>query len=58
MRLGTGEMILIFALAIILFGSGKVAWLGKALGTSIREFKSELNKVDEAVKVTSDDHAK
>ncbi len=58
MRLGTGEMILIFALAIILFGSGKVAGLGKALGTSIREFKSELNKVDEAVKVTSDDHAK
>ena len=58
MRLGTGEMILIFALAIILFGSGKVAGLGKALGTSIREFKSEFNKVDEAVKVTSDDHAK
>ena len=58
MRLGTGEMILIFALAIMLFGSGKVAGLGKALGTSIREFKSELNKVDEAVKVTSDDHAK
>ncbi len=58
MRLGTGELLVIFALAIVLFGSGKVAGLGKALGTSIREFKSELNKVDEAVKVNDNDSAK
>jgi sec-independent protein translocase protein TatA len=58
MRLGTGELVLILALAIVLFGGGKVAGLGKALGTSIREFKSELNKVEEDVKVTDDEHAK
>jgi len=58
MRLGTGELLLIFALAIVLFGTNKVAGMGKALGTSIREFKTELNKVEKEVKVTGDDEAK
>ena len=42
MRLGTTEIILILVLALVIFGGGKLAGVGKALGTSIREFKKEV----------------
>ena len=46
MRLGTMEILLILVLALVIFGGGKIAGVGKALGQSIREFKSEV-KSDE-----------
>ena len=49
MRLGTTEIILIVVLALVLFGGGKLAGVGKALGKSIKDFKSEV-KEDEADK--------
>ncbi len=39
MRLGTTEIILIVVLALVLFGGGKLAGVGKALGKSIKDFK-------------------
>lgn len=42
MRLGVTELLLILAIAFIVFGAGKLTGLGKALGTSIREFKQEM----------------
>lgn len=42
MRLGTTEIILIIVLALVLFGGGKLAGVGKALGKSIRDFKKEV----------------
>ena len=48
MRLGTMEILLIVVLALVLFGGKKLAGVGKALGQSIREFKSEV-KSDEPV---------
>lgn len=52
MRLGTTEIILIVVLALVLFGGGKLAGLGKALGQSIKDFKHEIKdtKEDEAAK--------
>ena len=47
MRLGVWEIALILMLVLVLFGGGKLAGVGKALGKSIREFKSEM-KQDEA----------
>jgi len=44
MRLGTMEILLIVVLALVLFGGKKLSGVGKALGQSIREFKSEVNK--------------
>ena len=41
MRLGTTEIILIVVLALVLFGGGKLAGVGKALGKSIKDFKNE-----------------
>ena len=49
MRLGTTELLLILAIALLLFGGKKLSGLGKALGASIREFKSEI-KTPEAEK--------
>ena len=42
MRLGTTEIILIIVLALVLFGGGKLAGVGKALGKSIKDFKAEV----------------
>lgn len=42
MRLGTTEIILIVVLALVLFGGGKLAGVGKALGKSIKDFKNEV----------------
>lgn len=46
MRLGTTEIILIVVLALVLFGGGKLAGVGKALGQSIRDFKKEMKADD------------
>ncbi len=43
MRLGATEILLILVLALVVFGSDKLSGVGKALGTSIREFKHEVN---------------
>lgn len=56
-RIGLPEILLILAIALIIFGPKKLPELGKALGSSLREFKSatkelreEVNEVEEEVK--------
>ena len=48
MRIGTTELLLLLALALLIFGGSKISGLGKALGTSIREFKKETTSSPEA----------
>ncbi|MBQ3486150.1 MAG: twin-arginine translocase TatA/TatE family subunit [Clostridia bacterium] len=48
MHLGTTEIILIVVLALVLFGGGKLAGVGKALGQSIRDFKKEIKAEEPA----------
>ena len=50
MRLGTTEIILIVVLALVLFGGGKLAGVGKALGTSIKDFKKAVKDDEEPAK--------
>ena len=38
-RIGTTELLVILMIALVLFGGSRVAGLGKALGTSLREFR-------------------
>lgn len=45
--LSMGEIIVILLVVVLLFGSTKLAGLGKSAGKSIREFKEELHKDDE-----------
>jgi sec-independent protein translocase protein TatA len=40
MGLGTGSIVLIIILALILFGPKKLPELGKAMGNTLREFKT------------------
>lgn len=42
MHLGMPELLLIFAIALLLFGPKKLGDLGKGLGEGIRNFKSGL----------------
>ncbi len=44
MKLGSTEIILIIVLALVLFGGGKLAGLGGALGKSIKDFKSAVKE--------------
>ncbi len=51
MGLGTTEIILICLLALILFGGGKLADIGKGMGEGIKNFKrglKESENLDEA----------
>ena len=45
--LGFQEVLLLFVLALLLFGSKRLPEVGKALGNSIREFKKALQGGDE-----------
>ncbi len=40
--IGVTELVLILGIVVILFGANKLPGLGKAIGTSIKEFKSSV----------------
>ncbi len=54
-NLGGGEIILILALVLILFGAKKLPELAKGLGTGIKEFKKATREVTEEVTSAMDD---
>jgi sec-independent protein translocase protein TatA len=70
-NLGFGEIMLIVGVAVLLFGAGRIADIGKGLGQGIRNFKQGLKEASEldddkkklpektaaAVTATSDDKA-
>lgn len=45
--LKTTELLILFAVVLILFGGSRVAGLGKALGSGIRNFKKGVSGEDE-----------
>lgn len=47
MRLGFGEILLILAVALLIFGPSKLPQLGEALGKGIRNFKKSSEGTDE-----------
>ena len=44
------HILLIIGIALLLFGPSKFAQLGKGIGEGIRNFKSEMKKVDSGEK--------
>ena len=48
--LGLPELLLILVIGLVFFGPGKLPDVGKAIGKSMREFKSALNEEDAAIK--------
>jgi len=48
MRLGIGEILLILAVALLIFGPSKLPQLGEALGKGIRNFRKSSEGNDDA----------
>jgi sec-independent protein translocase protein TatA len=44
--IGVPELLIILAIAIAVFGAGRLAGAGKAMGTSIKEFKRAIRDDD------------
>jgi len=49
-NLGTGEIILILLVVLILFGAKKIPELAQGLGKGMREFKKSLKDVEDEIK--------
>ena len=54
MRIGITEILVILVIVLVVFGGGKMAGVGKALGQSIRDFKKEVKADDEPAKKQED----
>jgi sec-independent protein translocase protein TatA len=52
-NIGTGELLIILAIVVLIFGVNKIPQLGKGLGEGIRNFKSALKSEDENAKKQS-----
>ena len=48
-KLGLPELLVIAAIALLIFGPSKIADLGKGLGEGIRNFKNALKSEEEKV---------
>jgi len=46
-KIGLTEILFILAIALLLFGPGKFAALGKSLGEGIRNFRSAVKESEE-----------
>ena len=54
--LGTPELVVIFAIAFLVFGGKKLPELGKGLGESIKSFKTSMADLDDAKSKLVEDH--
>jgi sec-independent protein translocase protein TatA len=52
-NIGPGELLIIALIALLLFGAGRLADIGKGLGQGIKNFKEGLKEADDDKK--SDD---
>ncbi len=46
--IGPGELLIIALIALLLFGAGRIADIGKGLGQGIRNFKEGLRDTEDA----------
>ncbi|MDY0257480.1 MULTISPECIES: twin-arginine translocase TatA/TatE family subunit [Gudongella] len=54
-RIGAPELILILAIALVIFGPSKLPEIGKSLGKAIKEFKSGANQATDKEDEKEDD---
>lgn len=54
--LGMPELIVIFVVALVVFGPSKLPDLGKSLGEAIRGFKKAINESDKAPLENPENH--
>jgi len=56
-KIGITEIVIIVAIALLLFGPSKFASLGKGLGEGIRNFKSSMKEEDGEKKDEEEKHS-
>ena len=54
-NLGTGELIIILVIILLLFGAKKIPDLMKGLGRGVRSFKEGMNEVKNDIEAPADD---
>jgi len=54
-NLGTGELIAIVIVILLLFGGKKIPELMKGIGKGVRSFKTGLNEVEDEINKPADD---
>ena len=57
MGIGFRELLIILAIALLVFGAGKLKNIGSDLGAAVRGFKKGLSDEEESAKETKDDKA-
>lgn len=55
---GTQELIIFFAIVLVIFGPKKLPGLGRALGTSIKEFKESVKGLGNVLEEDQDESAR
>ncbi|MBQ9556342.1 MAG: twin-arginine translocase TatA/TatE family subunit [Muribaculaceae bacterium] len=55
LNLGTGEIILIVAVILLLFGGKKIPELMRGIGKGVKSFKQGMNEVEEEIKKPLED---
>ena len=55
LNLGTGEIIAIVLVILLLFGGRKIPELMRGLGKGVKSFKQGMNEVEEEIKKPLDD---
>ena len=58
LNLGTGEIILIALVILLLFGAKRLPELAKSIGKSVKSFKSGLNDVEKEIKDATEEPSK
>ena len=53
--LGMPELLVVFLIALIVFGAGKLPQIGSSLGTAIREFKKSIESPSKEVPTATPD---
>ena len=54
-NLGTGEIVIIAIVVLLLFGGKKIPELMKGLGKGVRSFKDGMNDIEKDIKDTDKD---
>lgn len=54
-RIGAGELILILAIALVIFGPSKLPQIGKSMGEAIKEFRKGTSQVQKEISSLVDD---
>ena len=53
---GMGELIVIFLVALLLFGAKRLPEIGSSLGKGIREFKGSVREIENEIKASDTSH--